>query len=55
MCRGNIARIKATSVFAPPEHFLKEHYKQALPRLLPSKVWDNPKKQKIVEKLRSSD
>ena len=30
---------------------LKERYKIALPRLQKSKVWDNPKKQKTLEKL----
>ncbi|MEM9927306.1 MAG: ParB/RepB/Spo0J family partition protein [Cyanobacteria bacterium P01_D01_bin.50] len=30
---------------------LKERYKTAMPRLQKSKVWDNPKKQKALEKL----
>jgi ParB family chromosome partitioning protein len=44
-------RIKATKETAPASNPLKERYKQALPRLQKSQVWDNPKKQKMLEKL----
>lgn len=44
-------RIKATKQTAPASDSLKERYKQALPRLQKSQVWDNPKKQKMLEKL----
>jgi ParB family chromosome partitioning protein len=44
-------RIKATKETAPARDSLKERYKQALPRLQKSQVWDNPKKQKMLEKL----
>ncbi|MEA5598716.1 ParB/RepB/Spo0J family partition protein [Rivularia sp. UHCC 0363] len=44
-------RVKAANQIAAPAHPLKERYKIALPRLQKSKVWDNPKKQKALEKL----
>ncbi|BAY87939.1 ParB family protein (plasmid) [Calothrix parasitica NIES-267] len=44
-------RVKAANQVAAPVHPLKERYKIALPRLQKSKVWDNPKKQKALEKL----
>ncbi|MBE9215956.1 ParB/RepB/Spo0J family partition protein [Plectonema cf. radiosum LEGE 06105] len=44
-------RIKATGNVAATVHPLKERYKTALPLLQKSKVWDNPKKQKALEKL----
>jgi ParB family transcriptional regulator, chromosome partitioning protein len=44
-------RIKATKELTTTENSLKERYKQTLPRLQKSKVWDNPKKQKMLEKL----
>ena len=44
-------RVKATSHSTASKHPLKERYKQALPRLQKSKVWENPKKQKALEKL----
>lgn len=44
-------RIKATKELTATENSLKERYKQTLPRLQKSKVWDNPKKQKALEKL----
>jgi len=45
------SRIKATKETVPASNSLKERYKQALPRLQKSQVWDNPKKQKMLEKL----
>ncbi len=44
-------RVKATKELTATENSLKERYKQTLPRLQKSKVWDNPKKQKMLEKL----
>jgi ParB family transcriptional regulator, chromosome partitioning protein len=44
-------RIKATKETVPASNSLKERYKEALPRLQKSQVWDNPKKQKMLEKL----
>ena len=44
-------QIKAIKEVTTLGHSLKERYKQALPRLQKSKVWDNPKKQKTLEKL----
>jgi ParB family transcriptional regulator, chromosome partitioning protein len=44
-------RIKTSKELKVTDNSLKERYKIALPRLLPSKVWDNPKKQKVLEKL----
>jgi ParB family transcriptional regulator, chromosome partitioning protein len=44
-------RIKATKELTTTENSLKERYKQTLRRLQKSKVWDNPKKQKALEKL----
>ena len=44
-------RVKASKEATAPKHPLKERYKQALPRLQKSKVWENPKKQKALEKL----
>ena len=46
-------RVKVALRVAAPAHPLKERYKIALPRLQKSKVWDNPKKQKTLEKLLS--
>ncbi|MDY6899602.1 MAG: ParB/RepB/Spo0J family partition protein [Cyanobacteriota bacterium] len=46
-------RVKAALQVAATAHPLKERYKIALPRLQKSKVWDNPKKQKTLEKLLS--
>lgn len=43
-------RVKAASK-AVTVNPLKERYKIALPRLQKSKVWDNPKNQKALEKL----
>ena len=44
-------RVKASKEVTAPKHPLKERYKKALPRLQKSKVWENPKKQKALEKL----
>lgn len=44
-------RVKASQEVTASKHPLKERYKQALPRLQKSKVWENPKKQKALEKL----
>lgn len=44
-------RVKASKEVTAPKHPLKERYKKALPRLQKSKVWENPKKQKTLEKL----
>ncbi len=44
-------RIKASKQLTPADNSLKERYKIALPRLQKSKVWNNPKKQKALEKL----
>jgi len=44
-------RIKAANKLATTVNPLFERYKIALPRLQKSKVWDNPKKQKALEKL----
>ena len=44
-------RVKAIKEATAPKHPLKERYKKALPRLQKSKVWENPKKQKTLEKL----
>ncbi|KST61965.1 hypothetical protein [Mastigocoleus testarum] len=44
-------RVKASKEVTAPKHPLKERYKKALPQLQKSKVWENPKKQKALEKL----
>ncbi len=44
-------RVKASQEVTASKHPLKERYKKALPRLQKSKVWENPKKQKTLEKL----
>ena len=44
-------RVKSSKEVTAPKHPLKERYKKALPRLQKSKVWENPKKQKTLEKL----
>ncbi|MEM9928043.1 MAG: ParB/RepB/Spo0J family partition protein [Cyanobacteria bacterium P01_D01_bin.50] len=44
-------RVKAANKVTTTVNPLKERYKIALPRLQKSKVWDNPKKQKALEKL----
>jgi ParB family transcriptional regulator, chromosome partitioning protein len=44
-------RIQATKQIVPVSNSLKERYKQAMPKLQKSHVWDNPKKQKALEKL----
>ncbi|MEO0684482.1 MAG: ParB/RepB/Spo0J family partition protein, partial [Cyanobacteria bacterium J06649_11] len=46
-------RVKAANKLSATVNPLKERYKIALPRLQKSKVWDNPKKQKTLEKLLS--
>ena len=43
--------VKSANQAAVTINPLKERYKIALPRLQKSKVWDNPKKQKALEKL----
>lgn len=43
-------RIQASKE-TPVSNSLKERYKQAIPKLQKAHVWDNPKKQKILEKL----
>lgn len=43
--------VKAANQVSTTVNPLKERYKIALPRLQKSKVWDNPKKQKALEKL----
>lgn len=47
-------RIKVIPRSTASKNPLKERYKQALPRLQKSKVWDNPKKKKALEKLLST-
>lgn len=47
------SRVKAANQVAASVHPLKERYKIALPRLQKSLVWNNPKKQKTLEKLLS--
>lgn len=44
-------RIQATLISVPASNSLKERYKQAMPKLQKAHVWDNPKKQKTLEKL----
>ena len=43
--------VKAANKASTTVNPLKERYKIALPQLQKSKVWDNPKKQKALEKL----